>query len=78
MPPDEVPGFFETFFALPERHRWTYLTARDDVGGTASAMNCLYWASNWGCAATSSRRPCAALYGATTSRRDLTSVDLVR
>ncbi|BBY94546.1 lycopene cyclase [Mycolicibacterium gadium] len=48
MPPDEVPGFFETFFALPERHRWTYLTARDDVGGTASAMNCLYWASNWG------------------------------
>lgn len=48
MPPDEVPGFFETFFALPERHRWTYVTARDDVGGTASAMNCLYWASNWG------------------------------
>jgi lycopene beta-cyclase len=48
MPPDEVPDFFEQFFALPEQHRWTYLTARDDVGGTASAMNCLYWASNWG------------------------------
>lgn len=48
MPPDEVPNFFERFFALPEQHRWTYLTARDDVRGTASAMNCLYWESNWG------------------------------
>ncbi|MDY6999169.1 MAG: lycopene cyclase family protein [Actinomycetota bacterium] len=42
MPPDEVPVFFEQFFTMPERHRWTYLTARDDVRGTAAAMACLY------------------------------------
>lgn len=42
MPPADVPGFFEQFFALPAAHRWTYLTARDDVGGTVAAMNCLF------------------------------------
>lgn len=42
MAPDDVPGFFEQFFALPDAHRWTYLTARDDVGGIVSAMNCLF------------------------------------
>ena len=42
MPPTDVPTFFEQFFALPENHRWTYLTARDDVRGTAAAMNCLF------------------------------------
>jgi lycopene beta-cyclase len=42
MPPCDVPGFFEQFFALPDSHRWTYLTARDDVRGTVSAMNCLF------------------------------------
>ena len=46
MPPSEVPYFFERFFALPEEHRWTYLTARDDVRGTAAAMNCLFRVSN--------------------------------
>ncbi|MGB7509296.1 MAG: lycopene cyclase family protein, partial [Mycobacterium sp.] len=46
MPPDEVPGFFERFFALPEPHRWSYLTARDDVRGTAAAMTCLFRQSN--------------------------------
>lgn len=46
MPPDEVPGFFERFFALPEPHRWTYLTARDDVRGTAAAMTCLFRQAN--------------------------------
>ena len=45
MPPTEVPVFFERFFTLPDEHRWTYLTARDDVGGTAAAMNSLFWAS---------------------------------
>lgn len=45
MPPDDVPGFFEQFFTLPDRHRWTYLTARDDVRGTAAAMNSLFRAS---------------------------------
>lgn len=42
MPPSDVPGFFERFFALPEPHRWTYLTARDDLRGTMSAMNSLF------------------------------------
>jgi lycopene beta-cyclase len=42
MPPADVPGFFEQFFALPDSHRWTYLTARDDVRGTVAAMNCLF------------------------------------
>lgn len=46
MPPDDVPGFFEQFFALPEPHRWTYLTARDDIRGTVAAMNCLFRISN--------------------------------
>ncbi|CAN7689125.1 lycopene cyclase family protein [Mycolicibacterium frederiksbergense] len=42
MPAEEVPSFFETFFSLPEAHRWTYLTARDDVRGTAVAMSHLF------------------------------------
>jgi len=46
MPPADVPGFFEQFFTLPDAHRWTYLTARDDVGGIVSAMNCLFRTSS--------------------------------
>lgn len=42
MPSGDVPKFFETFFSLPEAHRWTYLTARDDVRGTAVAMSHLF------------------------------------
>jgi lycopene beta-cyclase len=42
MPPPDVPAFFERFFSLPEPHRWTYLTARDDVRGILTAMNCLF------------------------------------
>ena len=42
MPSDDVPQFFETFFSLPEAHRWTYLTSRDDVRGTAVAMGRLF------------------------------------
>jgi lycopene beta-cyclase len=42
MPSADVPSFFETFFSLPEAHRWTYLTARDDVRGTAVAMGHLF------------------------------------
>ena len=47
MPPADVPGFFEQFFALPDAHRWTYLTARDDVRGIVAAMNCLFRQSDW-------------------------------
>lgn len=46
MPPQEVPGFFEQFFSLPEPHRWTYLTGRDDLRGTVAAMNHLFRTSN--------------------------------
>lgn len=42
MPSADVPAFFETFFSLPDEHRWTYLTARDDVPGTAVAMGHLF------------------------------------
>jgi lycopene beta-cyclase len=42
MPPAEVPGFFETFFGLPERHRWAYLTARSDLRATAATMGALF------------------------------------
>ncbi|MFI5506252.1 lycopene cyclase family protein [Mycobacterium sp. NPDC051804] len=48
MPPSEVPNFFERFFTLPEEHRWTYLTAREDIPGTASAMSRLFRLSDWG------------------------------
>jgi lycopene beta-cyclase len=48
MPPAEVPAFFEVFFALPERHRWTYLTGRDDLGATVAAMNALFGRAGWG------------------------------
>ncbi|AQT82335.1 lycopene cyclase [Mycolicibacterium litorale] len=47
MPGAEVPGFFERFFLLPDADRWAYLTARDDVGGTVSAMASLFRESNW-------------------------------
>jgi lycopene beta-cyclase len=46
MPPADVPGFFEQFFELPDSHRWTYLTARDDVRGIVAAMNCLFRTSS--------------------------------
>lgn len=46
MPPADVPAFFEQFFELPERHRWTYLTARDDVAGNVAALTHLFRESN--------------------------------
>ncbi|MGE4364289.1 MAG: lycopene cyclase family protein [Mycolicibacterium sp.] len=42
MPPDEVPGFFEQFFALPDSDRWTYLTARDDLRGNVATHGHLF------------------------------------
>jgi lycopene beta-cyclase len=47
MPPAEVPAFFETFFALPARHRWCYLTERANVRGTAATMRALYGRADW-------------------------------
>lgn len=46
MPPQEVPGFFEQFFTLPAAHRWTYLTARDDLRGNLVTMGSLYRTSS--------------------------------
>ena len=46
MPPQEVPGFFEQFFTLPDAHRWTYLTARDDLRGNIATLGYLFRKSN--------------------------------
>jgi lycopene beta-cyclase len=42
MPPEEVPAFFETFFALPDRHRHAYLSGRTAPLATAAAMTALF------------------------------------
>ncbi|MGH3867001.1 MAG: lycopene cyclase family protein [Pseudonocardiaceae bacterium] len=47
FPPELVPDFFDVFFALPQRHRWAYLTGREDVQGSAAAMGALFAASPW-------------------------------
>ncbi|MGL4177049.1 MAG: lycopene cyclase family protein [Dermatophilaceae bacterium] len=47
MPPAEVPGFFDVFFALPERQRWAYLTGRADLTGTTRTMAGLFASSDW-------------------------------
>lgn len=46
MPAHEVPGFFEQFFTLPEVHRWTYLTARDDLRGNVATLGRLFQMSS--------------------------------
>ncbi|MGH3788820.1 MAG: lycopene cyclase family protein [Pseudonocardiaceae bacterium] len=47
FPSHLVPHFFDVFFALPQRHRWAYLTGREDVPGSAAAMSALFAASPW-------------------------------
>ncbi|MBV9161475.1 MAG: lycopene cyclase family protein [Pseudonocardiales bacterium] len=47
FPPKRVPDFFDVFFALPRRHRWAYLTGREDVQGSAAAMGALFAAAPW-------------------------------
>jgi lycopene beta-cyclase len=42
MPAAEVPAFFETFFALPDRHRHAYLSGRTAPLATAAAMAALF------------------------------------
>ncbi|MGE2836127.1 lycopene cyclase family protein [Mycobacterium sp. SMC-4] len=46
MPPSEVPGFFEQFFALPDAHRWTYLTSRDDIRANVATLAHLFRVSD--------------------------------
>jgi lycopene beta-cyclase len=47
MPPEMVPEFFGVFFALPDASRWSYLTGRDDLPGTAATMTRLFAAASW-------------------------------
>lgn len=47
FPPELVPNFFDVFFALPQHHRWSYLTGREDVQGSAAAMGALFTAAPW-------------------------------
>jgi lycopene beta-cyclase len=47
FPPRLVPNFFDVFFALPPQHRWSYLTGREDVSGSAAAMGALFAAAPW-------------------------------
>jgi lycopene beta-cyclase len=47
MPPEMVPEFFGVFFALPDASRWSYLTGRADLIGTAATMTRLFAAASW-------------------------------
>ena len=47
FPPKLVPDFFDVFFTLPQRHRWAYLTGREDVQGSAAAMGALFATAPW-------------------------------
>jgi lycopene beta-cyclase len=47
MPPQQVPEFFEVFFALAPQHRWAYLTGRDDLRGTVATMAALFARCTW-------------------------------
>lgn len=38
LPPADLPAFFEAFFSLPARDRWTFLDGRDRPAGCAMAM----------------------------------------
>ncbi|WP_280382616.1 lycopene cyclase family protein [Nocardia wallacei] len=47
LPPADIPPFFDAFFALSPAHQRAYLSARDDLPGTAGAMGSLYRALPW-------------------------------
>ncbi|WP_431955513.1 lycopene cyclase family protein [Nocardia lijiangensis] len=42
LPPAEIPGFFDAFFALPAPLQRAYLSGRTDLGGTVAAMRALF------------------------------------
>ncbi|MGW4737107.1 lycopene cyclase family protein [Nocardia xishanensis] len=44
LPPADVPGFFDAFFALPAPLQRAYLSGRTDLGGTIAAMRALFTA----------------------------------
>ncbi|MFE5285877.1 lycopene cyclase family protein [Nocardia sp. NPDC056611] len=47
LPPAELPLFFDAFFALPISAQRAYLSGRDDLRGTATAMASLFAALPW-------------------------------
>ena len=47
MPPERLPDFFDTFFAMPDELQHAYLSGRTDVRGTVSAMATLFKSSSW-------------------------------
>ncbi|MEC3953198.1 lycopene cyclase family protein [Nocardia sp. CDC153] len=47
LPPTEIPGFFDAFFAMPTSSQRAYLSGRDDLRGTATAMATLFAALPW-------------------------------
>lgn len=47
LPPPRVPEFFRAFFDLPAENQRSYLSQRDDLGGTVRAMAALFRASPW-------------------------------
>lgn len=47
LPPQDLPIFFDAFFALPIARQRAYLSGRDDLPGTAAAMSALFAALPW-------------------------------
>lgn len=47
LPEAEVPEFFEAFFALPEHLRRAYLSGREDLRGTVTAMAAVFREVSW-------------------------------
>lgn len=47
LPPQDLPAFFDAFFALPVASQRAYLSGREDLPGTAAAMTSLFAALPW-------------------------------
>ncbi|WP_442942724.1 lycopene cyclase family protein [Nocardia sp. NBC_01503] len=47
LPPQDLPLFFDAFFVLSPARQRAYLSARDDLPGTAAAMSALFAALPW-------------------------------
>ncbi|WP_305780472.1 lycopene cyclase family protein [Nocardia nova] len=47
LPPEELPVFFDAFFALPPDLQRAYLSGRTDLRGTAAAMTALFRELPW-------------------------------
>lgn len=47
LPPSQLRGFFEGFFALPDQRRRAYLSGRTDPTGTVAAMAGLFRTTSW-------------------------------